>query len=114
MIVNQYANYFCPKLFSNLENDDRIRFLAVLKPYCVTTAMSKVGTYPLQIIIELIKTNEERFIVVDAFKDDILDLCFVSLLSYISLIPWLFFLSLNLLIRLPFLLVIYTTITDIF
>ena len=42
-------------------------------------ARSKVGTYPLQIIIESIKGVDESLIIIDAFKKDILDICFVIL-----------------------------------
>jgi len=43
-------------------------------------ARTKVGTYPLQIIIENIKTKEETLIIVDAFKKDLLETCFVIIL----------------------------------
>lgn len=84
MITDQYANYFCPKLFCALESEDRLRFLSILRPYCVMIARSKVGTYPLQIIIESIKGVDESLIMIDAFKKDILDICFV-ILSFIIL-----------------------------
>jgi hypothetical protein len=77
MLTNQYANYFCPKLFGALDFEDRLKFLHCIRPYCVVISRSKVGTYPLQIIIETIKTKEESLVITDAFKNDILDVCYV-------------------------------------
>jgi len=81
--MDQYANYFCPKLFDALDSEERMRFLSFLKPYCVTIAQNKVGTYPLQLIIESIKIKEEGLIITDAFKNDILDLCYVYTIQLI-------------------------------
>jgi hypothetical protein len=83
MLADQYANYFCPKLFTALEQDDRIRFLNQLKPFCMQIAISKVGTYPLQIIIESIQTNQECIIIIEAFANVFLDACFVLYNNYI-------------------------------
>jgi hypothetical protein len=49
--------------------------LNVIKPKCVYISKSKVGTYPLQSIIETLKTKDECMVIVDAFKNNILELC---------------------------------------
>lgn len=78
MLIDQYANYFCPKLYLALDIQDRLWFLNILKPKCVYISKSKVGTYPLQSIIESISTQEECLVIIDAFKNNILELCQVS------------------------------------
>lgn len=82
MIIDQYANYFVPKLFQNICYNDKLRLLMKLKPCMVQIAMSKVGTYPLQIIIETVKSKDEKLILIEAFKNDILDICYVYLILY--------------------------------
>ncbi len=74
--MNSYANYFCPKFFSYLDTEERLIFLNILKPYCNLIATSKVGTYPLQNIIELLR-DEECVILIDVLKNKILELSMV-------------------------------------
>jgi hypothetical protein len=75
---NVYANYFCQKFFTFLEFTERINFLNQIKPCCVFIATSKVGTYPLQAIIESLITNDEKIIILEAISENILDLCYVN------------------------------------
>ena len=76
-MTDLYANYFCQKLYLILEKEDRIKCLNYLKPSAVLIANSKIGTYPLQAVVELIKYDEERLIILDAFKNYVFELCFV-------------------------------------
>ncbi len=75
---DSYANYFCQKFFNTLEKPERIKFLSYIRPFGVFIAKSKVGTYPLQAIIETIKYDEERYIIIETFKNDIIELAYVS------------------------------------
>lgn len=45
--------------------------------------MSKIGTYPLQAIIEQIKTNQERSIILDAIYENVLTLSLDSYGSHV-------------------------------
>ena len=72
---NLYANYFCQKFFTFLEEKDRIIFMNNMKSGIVFIANSKVGTYPLQAIIESLRYKEEKMILLEGLADDVLDLC---------------------------------------
>lgn len=77
---DSYANYFCQKFFCMLEEKERLKFLYYLRPFAVFIATSKIGTYPLQAIIESLKFEEEKNLIIEIFKNDILELAFVRLL----------------------------------
>jgi len=74
---NSYANYFCQKFFCSLKKEDRIKFLCYIRPFGVFIATGKVGTYPLQAIIENLQSDDEKYIVIDTFKNDIIELSLV-------------------------------------
>ena len=74
---DSYANYFCQKFFLALDLEDRVKFLCYIRPFGFYIATGKVGTYPLQAIIESIKYDEERFVIIDTFKNDIIELALV-------------------------------------
>jgi hypothetical protein len=76
LIVDSYANYFCQKFFTLLNIDERCRFLARLKSNFVNVACNKIGTYPLQSIIEQLNESREKEILLDMVKDSILELSY--------------------------------------
>jgi hypothetical protein len=78
MLMDPYANYFCPKFFSDLLQSDRLLFLNFIKPKIVLIAKNKIGTYPLQFIIENLQTEEEYQIVIESIENHILELCLVK------------------------------------
>ncbi len=75
---DNYANYFCQKFFCCLEKGCRIKFLEFIQPYAIKIAKSKVGTYPLQAIIESLKFEEEKLIITKTFQNEVIELAFVS------------------------------------
>lgn len=75
---DSYANYFCTKFYLALTHHDKLKFLSYIKPFGAAIATNKIGTYPLQAIIESLKTEDEKMIVVETFRKDILNLSFVS------------------------------------
>lgn len=75
LIIDNYANYFCHKFFGYLNKDDRFAFLKKIQSNLLTIASSKVGTYPVQGIIEMINSNSERQFFIENFKDSILQMC---------------------------------------
>lgn len=76
---DNYANYFCQRFFFSLEKAERIKFLKFIQPFGAFIATSKVGTYPLQAIIEKLKYEEEKQIVIETFRHKIIDLSNVLL-----------------------------------
>ena len=76
---DSYANYFCQKFFLSLEKEDRVKFLCYIRPFGLYIATGKVGTYPLQAILESIKYDEERYVIIDTFKNDVIELALVIL-----------------------------------
>lgn len=78
---DSYANYFCQKFFISLDKFDRIRFLTYIKPYGVKIATNKIGTYTLQAIIESLKYVEEKEIIIDTFKNYVIELAMVNYLK---------------------------------
>lgn len=75
LMTDSYANYFCPKFFSLLKRDQRSIYLMGLKEHICDIAVSKIGTYPLQSVIDQLKHNEEKMIVADSLQGKILEMC---------------------------------------
>jgi len=75
---DSYANYFCKCFYLALDKEDRVKFLCYLRPFGTIIATGKVGTYPLQFIIENIQSDEERYIIIDTFKNEVLKLSYVN------------------------------------
>jgi hypothetical protein len=80
LMIDSYANYFCQKFFSFLNNEQRLTFLKEIQDHFVQIGNSKIGTYPLQSIIEQLKTNEEKNIIIESLKDKLLEMCQVFIL----------------------------------
>jgi hypothetical protein len=75
LLVDSYANYFCQRFYDFLEISQRIEFLFLIKNKIVSISNSTIGTYPLQAIIDQMKTKEERQIIIEAVQDHILEMC---------------------------------------
>lgn len=75
MMVDSYANYFCQKFFTFLNFEDRISFLLIMKESLEDISNSKVGTYPLQAIIENLKIDEEKKIVIEGVRGKVISMC---------------------------------------
>lgn len=80
-----YANYFCQKFFVALGKEDRVKFLCYIRPFGKFIATGKVGTYPLQAIIESIVYEEEKYVIIDTFKNDVIELSMVIIFLNIIL-----------------------------
>jgi len=75
LMVDSYANYFCQKFFSCLEDKERIKFLLNIKDHVEEIGNSKVGTYPLQAVLDQLKSVEEKNIMIYSVKDVMLNMC---------------------------------------
>lgn len=74
-MIDSYANYFCQKFFSFLNEVDKLKFLRKLKENFVEIGNSKIGTYPLQSIIDQLHSEPEKKIIIEAVREKVLFLC---------------------------------------
>ena len=76
IITDFYANYFCKRFFTYLNQKDRIDFLLVIEKSMVKLSSDSIGTYPIQTIIEHVGSKNEKNIIINALKDNIKELSF--------------------------------------
>jgi hypothetical protein len=69
LILNPYGNYFCQKFYSHIQFEEKLIFLNKIRSNIVTIANNAIGTYPLQTIIEKLKTQEEIYIISESFRN---------------------------------------------
>ena len=77
-MVDSYANYFCQKFFSYLDSDDKILFLMNVSENFTKIANNKIGTYPLQAIIEQLKIDREKNIIIEIIKSTAVEMFYDS------------------------------------
>jgi hypothetical protein len=75
LMMDSYANYFCPKFFTFLKKNQRRIFLLQIYNHLFDIGVSKVGTYPLQSVIDQLKSQEEKIMVAQSLHAKILDMC---------------------------------------
>ena len=75
LIIDPYANYFCKKFFTYLNQKDRIDFLNSIKDHLFILCTNKIGTFPLQGIIEYLGSKNEKNIIINSIKNDLSILC---------------------------------------
>ncbi len=74
-MTNSYANYFCQKFYAMLTVEDRCQFLLHIKDrYFLMIATDKIGTYPLQYIIEMLNTTKEKQILIECIRNSVYEL----------------------------------------
>ena len=76
LITDSYANYFCKKFFTYLNQKDRIDFLKGIEKSLVKLSCDSIGTYPIQTIIEHVGSKNEKIIIINALKDHVEELAF--------------------------------------
>ena len=75
-ITDAYSNYFCKKFFTFLSPQDRIDFLKKIENSIVKYSCDSIGTYPIQTIIENLNNNIEKFIIINAIKNNVEELVY--------------------------------------
>ena len=78
LIIDPYANYFCKKFFTCLNQKDRIDFLKGIEKSLIKLSSDSIGTYPIQTIIEHLNTKVEKMIIISAIKDRFEELIYDS------------------------------------
>ena len=76
LIRDPYANYFCKKLFTYLNQKDRNEYLNAIKNNLIELSCNSIGTYPIQGIIELIGSKSEKTLIINSIKFYIYKLAF--------------------------------------
>jgi hypothetical protein len=74
LMVDPYANYFCQKFFGLLHDKDKLIFLTNIKDNMIKVANNKIGTYPLQVVIEQLRKSDEKEILISAVRDICMDM----------------------------------------
>ncbi len=74
LITDPYANYFCKRFFTLLNQKDRIDFLKDIEKSMVKLSSDSIGTYTIQTIIEHVGSKNEKVIIVNALKDNVKEL----------------------------------------
>ena len=62
LLRDNYANYFCKKLFKNLSQKDRGDYLIIIQKYLNILSLDSIATYPIQNIIEELGSKNEKMI----------------------------------------------------
>jgi hypothetical protein len=77
-MIDPYANYFCQKMFNYLDEEHRLIYLSKIKDYLLFIGKNRIGTYPLQSIIETLSSEDEKKVIVAGINSkDFLELCIV-------------------------------------
>lgn len=77
-MTDSYANYFCQKFFGFLEPDDKLVFLSNVNDHFVQIANNKIGTYPLQAILEQLKSEKEKMMVIQTINVNAIEMFYDS------------------------------------
>ena len=75
LLKDNYANYFCKKLFDCLNQKDRIEYLSLIQKDLGILAIDVTATYPIQGIIEQLGSIAEKNIIYLGIKDYIKIFC---------------------------------------
>ena len=76
LIIDPYANYFCKKFFTYLNQKDRIDFLKNIENNLVELSSDSIGTYPIQSIIEHLSSKNEKNIILSGIKEGFIKLIY--------------------------------------
>ena len=76
LIIDPYANYFCKKFFTYLNQKDRIEFLKSIEKSLIELSSDNIGTYPIQSIIEHLNSENEKNIIISGIKEGFIKLIY--------------------------------------
>ena len=76
LIIDPYANYFCKKFFTFLNQKDRTDFLKGIEKSLIDLSSDSIGTYPIQSIIEHLNTKNEKNIIISGIKEGFIKLIY--------------------------------------
>lgn len=76
LLKDAYANYFCTKLFSYLTELDKIEFIKRIQKSFVQLCTDKIGTYPIQTMIEQIRLPSIKNLISQIIKKHVKNLSY--------------------------------------
>jgi hypothetical protein len=76
IISDAYANYFCKRFFSYLNQKERIEFLTSIQSSLIKLSMDNIGTYPIQSIIEQVGSKVEKKLITNSLQPATEELCY--------------------------------------
>ena len=76
LLKDSYSNYFCKKLFKNLNQNDRKEYLTIIQKDLIKLSKDPIATYPIQSIIEELGSKTEKNLFYQGIKN------YISNLSY--------------------------------
>jgi hypothetical protein len=79
LMIDPYANYFCPIFYGFLDFNNKLIFLDEIRKHFEEVSISKIGTYPLQAIIDNIRTKEEQAIVKEGIMEKFSSITYVNI-----------------------------------
>ncbi|MCQ2816766.1 MAG: hypothetical protein MJ252_05815 [archaeon] len=74
LLKEPYANYFCMKLYSFLNKEDKVYYLNALRTNIKALSTNKISTYPIQFLIENTRDLEEQILFVSFVKPTFLEM----------------------------------------
>lgn len=72
LMCSHYGNYFIQKLFQKLNYNQRLLIFSLIKYYFLQLCTDNSGTYSIQALIDVIKTQEEEKILENLLKQNLL------------------------------------------
>ncbi len=70
LINNYYGNYVIHHLYNLIDLNERILFLNQIRNNITYISKCKVGTFPLQRIVEYIKSEAEEKVLIDSLSNE--------------------------------------------
>lgn len=72
LMCSHYGNYFIQKLFQKLNYNQRILIFSLIQYYFLQICTDNIGTYSIQALIDVIKTQDEEKILENLLKQNLL------------------------------------------
>ena len=72
LMVDQYGNYFCQNVLRSVSPQSRLKILKTLGPEIMSLSCNEVGTHSMQRLFEIVTLKEEKEVIFEHIKNDIL------------------------------------------
>ena len=76
LFTDEFGNYFCQKLILSASSEQRLKILAYFAKDFVRVSCDKVGTHSMQRFVEIINRTEEKEIIFNAIKEEVVYMAF--------------------------------------
>lgn len=83
LMIDQYGNYFCQNLLRTVSPKNRLKILTFLGPDFVNVSCHHVGTHSMQRLLEIVTLSEEKEVIFNAMKKQIIHMAFHTKGNYV-------------------------------